>query len=516
MRTLAAIGALLLPVVLSACGEEPSGPQPAAAEPGEWGTEHLNGELAVDFPTLLVTERDDALVLMLSDDGVLQSHLSTEGGRFVEGEPLDLGEQYAAVGDAVRLADGSWLALGNAGTVEVDGDEEFTYDPLALRSDDGLVWERVEATGFSDPVEFNDIEVVDDQIVAVGAYRTLDDPGMGGFEARAWTSTDGKTFDEVALPDVPDYRGYDDESYAGDVVVVDDALLVSGRIGGTAALWRTSDNGATWSRVAATELRDVYSISGLGAVGSSVVATTAGSSTAALRSDDGGATWEPVDALPLDDEAEGWAPLWVGAGRFFTLTGVDDMSWSQPEVCYADIEQCSYDQQPRPQVVVSADGATWTGVELPGEQEPDEIVGTADGRVLIMVAERGGVAVHTWPADADLPVAEGAAGPETVELVTVPEGERPEVGVRYHAPMFVHCGMDWFWFGDGTWRRTDDGPDVETGAGDGPPAGWPLAEGQQTLYGYATVTDDGHLDYSLEDGTVIATYERRSGAPGCD
>ncbi len=133
-----------------------------------------------------------------------------------------------------------------------------------------------------------------------------------------------------------------------------------------------------------------------------------------------------------------------------------------------------------------------------------------------MAAERGGVAVHTWPAGVDLPEAPDPEVPETVELVTVPEGEEPEVGVRYHAPIYVHCGADWLWFGDATWRRTDDGPGVETGAGESAPDGWPLVEQQQTVYGYATVRADGTLEYSTEDGTVIATYERRGGAPGCD
>jgi len=505
-------------LVVAGCGKQSSEPEaePEAATPAEWETEHLAGEVSVDYPTLLVSEGDDALVLMLSDDGVLQSHVSQGGAPFKAGEPLDLGERYAALGDAVRLGDGSWFALGNAGTVKVDGDDELTYDPLALRSEDGLSWERVDVTGFADAVELNDIEVVDGRIVAVGAYRTLANPGSGGFEARVWTSSDGASFDEVALPDVPDYQGYDDESYAGDLVTVDGDLLVSGRIGDTAALWRSEDAGDTWTRVEAPILRDVYAISGLGAVGRTVVASIAGTDISAMRSTDGGSTWKLVESLPLDEEAEGWAPLWSGADQFFTLIGVDDMSWSRPEVCYADIDQCSYERQPQPRVVASDDGDTWTAVEVPGAEEASSIAGTDDGRVLVMVAERGGVALSTWPAASELPAADEPVGPETVELVTLPEGAEPEVGMRYHEPMFVHCGMDWLWFGNATWRRTDDGPGVETGAGQGAPDGWPPAEAQQTLYGYATVRADGILEYSLEDGTVIATYERRDGAPGCD
>ena len=46
------------------------------------------------------------------------------------------------------------------------------------------------------------------------------------------------------------------------------------------------------------------------------------------------------------------------------------------------------------------------------------------------------------------------------------EEETPEPGRRYGVPLFIHCGMDWLWLGAEAWQRTDEGPDVETGAGD--------------------------------------------------
>lgn len=515
MRAPAAICVVvLLPLALTACGDQPSGSPGQRSEPAEWRTEHVAGEISVDFPTLLATGGDDALVLMLSDEGILQSHLSRDGADFRAGDPLDLEEQYAALGDVVRLDDGSWLALGTAGGVEVAGDTQSTHDPLALRSEDGLTWRRVDVTGFSEPVDLNDMEVFDGRIVVVGDYRTLSD--RGGFEARVWTSVDGRSFDEVRLPDVPDYQGYDDESYAADVVTVDGDLLASGRIGDRAALWRSTDAGATWARVAPPELRNAYAISGIEVRGRTVVASTSAEDVQTIRSEDGGRTWEAVRSLPVNEEADGWAPLWSAGQYFLTLTGIYDESWSRPEVCYADIAQCAWDRQPRPRLVASSDGAEWTAIDVPGDEEVWTIAGTADGRVLAMAEERGGVAVYSWPAGAELPAADDPAEPETVELVTLPDDEEPEVGVRYHEPMYVHCGMDWLWFGDTTWRRTDDGPGVETGAGQQGPDGWPLAEQEQTLYGFATVLADGTLEYSLEDGTVIATYERRSGAPGCD
>lgn len=514
MKRVLAAAAVLSCGLVASCGDQSSDEPPPRSEPAQWRSEHLAGETSVDFPTLLVTADDDALVVMLSDDGVLQTHLSLAGAGFEAGEPLDLGERYAALGDVVRLDDGSWLALGNAGVEDVHGDEQPTYDPLAVRSDDGLTWERVEVAGFTDAVEVSDLEVVAGRIVAVGSYRTLPDPGSGGFEARAWTSADGRSFREVRLPGVPEYRGYDDESYAGDLVAVDGALLASGRIGDAAAMWRSKDGGATWTEVDSPAIRSAYSIGGVEVQGSTVVAVTSGHDVQAVRSVDGGDTWEPVTSLPVNEEADGWAPLWSGGGRFLSLTGIDDSAWSAPEVCYADLDQCGRD--PGPRVVASTDGADWSAVDLPGP-EVAEIAGTADGRLLVAVQERDGLVVHTWPADAELPAAADPAVPQTVELVTLEEGRTPEVGLRYHLPLFTHCGVDWIYsFGDSSWHRTDAGPDYETGAGDDVPDGWPVPEGGGGVYGYATVRDDGVLEYTTEDGTVLATYERRAGAPGCD
>jgi hypothetical protein len=178
------------------------------------------------------------------------------------------------------------------------------------------------------------------------------------------------------------------------------------------------------------------------------------------------------------------------------------MSWSRPEVCYADPEQCG--RSPEPTLVSSEDGATWTAVDTDGLGEIDEVTGTADGRVLVMSGGEGEAPVdlHTWPAGRALPVADDPATPKTVELVEVPKGEDPEVGVRYHAPLYTHCGVEWLFFADRSWRRTDDGPE--------------FGSDQGMVYGFATVDEDGVLEYSLADGTVVATYEQRGNAPGCD
>jgi hypothetical protein len=309
---------------------------------------------------------------------------------------------------------------------------------------------------------------------------------------------------------VPVPRGYRGESYAGHLTLAGDRVLAAGRVDDSATVWSSDDGAGTWQRVSDPTLDDVYDISGLATVGDVVLAGVGEGSVSALRSTDRGETWAPVASLPVSGEEMGWAPVWADRDRFWTLTGVDQTGWDRPEVCYADLDQCG--QNPEPRLVTSTDGSDWTAVELPGE--PDAITGTTDGRVLVLGVDGSGLVVHSLPAGTSPPEAPADTEPRTVELVTVPEGEALEVGVRYHAPMYLHCGMDWFFLGDTTWRRTDDGPDLETGAGDGPPEGWPLVG--QTLFGFATLTDADHLRYSIDDDQVVATYERAEGAPGCD
>jgi len=503
--------ALPMSLALTACGDttRPGTGAPSGNSIGAWDTQRLVAEVGADQAPLLATAGDDALVLAVSEQGTILSHLSTGGRPFEAGEPLETDLGFVQLGDVVALADGGWFTLGSGGMVENDGDTELAFDPVAFRSADGLAWEQVEVTGFGHPVEVNDLAFVNGTLVAAGAYRTAADPGMGGFEARVWTSADGASFAQVDLPGVRPPRGYRDESYAGHLAVTGDRLLAAGRVGGSAAVWTSDGEARTWQQVADPALDDVNDISGLAAVGDVVLAGGGGGSVTALRSTDQGATWAPVDALPVTGEESGWAPVWADQDRFWTLTGIDDTSWSRPEVCYADLDQCG--QDPAPRLVTSPDGSAWTAVDLP--DDPDQITGTVDGRVLVLGMDGHGVVVHTLAGGTSPPQAPAPAEPNRVELVTLDEGVSPETGVRYHAPMYVHCGMTWFWFGDATWRRTDAGPDVETGSGDEAPESWPLVG--QVLYGYAVLTDADHLEYSLDD-EVIATYRRADGAPGCD
>lgn len=501
-----------LTVIVTACGDNSSpGLEGLPGDgAGRWTTQRLAAEAGTDQAPLLASAGQDALVLTVSEDGVIRSHLSADGAPFAAGEPLTTGVGSLQLNDVVALPGGAWFTLGSGGVVEKDGDNEPGFEPVAFRSAEGLSWERVQVSGFSDSVDINDLAVVDGTVIAAGAYRTAADPAVGGgFEAHLWVSTDAASFAQVDLPGVHQPLTHGDESHAGHLVVAGDRLLAAGRVGRSATVWASDGDVGTWQRVTDHELDAAYDISGLAVVDDVVLAAVVGAPVAALRSTDGGATWEPVGALSLDGEAEGWAPLWADRSWFWTLTGIDDTSWSRPEVCYADLGQCG--QGPGPRLVSSRNGLAWTAVALP--DEVDEITGTADGRVLAVGTLRDGVAVHTLPAGTTPATAPAAPEPRTVALVTLEEGHQPKVGVRYHAPMYLHCGMTWFWFGDATWRRTDDGVDVETGAGDDLPASWPISG--QVLYGHAVLVDADRLEYSVHD-EVIATYRRAADAPGCD
>jgi hypothetical protein len=112
-------------------------------------------------------------------------------------------------------------------------------------------------------------------------------------------------------------------------------------------------------------------------------------------------------------------------------------------------------------------------------------------------------------------LAPGGTAPQDDGWVALADGERPEPGRRYGVPLHIHCGMDWLYVGSEPWRRTDGGPDTETGAGDQVPEDWPVA--QQTIFGFATLVEDDLIEYSIGDDEVIATYAlATTDPPGCD
>lgn len=524
MRAVLASLVALSALSLSACGTETGDPAEPAAK-GEWTQQTLTGRPGADTPVGLATDGDDVLISVLSEDATLTTHLSWDGGEFETGEPVAVdGGGYPGFADPVRV-DGVWWLIGTGGMIGEGNDEQFAHEPRALRSDDGLTWEPVAVRGIPAPVDVNDVVAVDGALVVAGAKRNqVDGRGGASFEAAVWRSEDGATWTEAALPGVVPLPGYEDESGAYRVVVSDDRLLIGGSVrGGRGQVWSSEDAGRTWLREQSPEVDDLYQVTGLAAVGSTVVisASERGSEGGSriLRSTDGGETYAAAAGQPTAD-GEGYGPLWAAGGYFFTLGRPGFDSMGDPETCYADLDSCYYGgESDQTLVFMSDDGDRWSVLDLSAGDFNDEIIGLAGspaGRTLLAHVDNG-VVVSSWPAGAALPVGEAPTAPERAELVTVPEGEDPEPGVRYHAPLYVHCGMDWLYLGGTPWQRSDDGPDVETGAGDEPAEDWPMAG--QTIYGFATLTDGGVVEYSIggPDDEVIATYERtKVRPPGCD
>lgn len=522
MRPVAA--AALLPIILvCGCGTEVADPDRSPATGGGWQSQTLRAEPGADSPVGIATAGDDALVVVVSEDGVLQPYLSTDGGEFVVGEPIDTASGgYPGFADPVRL-DGTWWVLGSGGAAHREG-EELLFEPEALLSADGLHWEPAAIAGIDAPVEVHALSAVDGALVAVGVHRNAADPsGLGG-TAGAWRSDDGTNWTELDLPGVVGEPSYEQESWAGSLVVTGDRLLAGGQLAGHGAVWSSDDAGASWRRVTDPRLDELYTVSGLAAQGSTVVVsgTPRGDDGGSrlLRSVDAGRTWSSP-SNPPPPEGEGWTPAWSGGGRFFTLAEPGFTMFDDPALCYADLDQCR-ETGSAPLIYTSEDGAAWSPVDTSGAADALEqlvgVSGTESGRVLLATVVREGVAVHTWPADVDLPAGTEPDQPRTVELLTVPQDGEPDVGVRYHAPLYVHCGMDRLYLGSSVWRRTDSGPDVETGAGDPLPYGWPIAG--ETIYGYATLTEDGILEYAIGDdpaaADVIASYRRAEEGAGCD
>lgn len=518
-RTLLGGGAALL-LLLAACGGDGGGedvdagstPERAPAGDSTWEKQELTLENGAESEPQLLTDGADAVIVTGSEEGVVAGHASAGGGPFEAGAPVATGVAPLWFGAGARM-DENWFVLGNGGTKQVDGDDQLTMDPVVMRSTDGRDWVTVDATGFSGPLEFQDAVAVDGAIVAVGARRDANDPGSGVFVATAWRSADGTTWEETRLP------GADSTSFTTDVVAAGDRLIAVGGTGDQEpAVWESDDGGRTWQEGALDGIPSDATVQYLTGEGDVLVASgtrPSGStdpdeederSHLISRSSDGGVTWEPAGAPPpAEGESYGF-PVEGRSGRFFTITSSFTEGWRDPERCYADIEQCRQDNA----VVLytSDDGDTWERVDTSGfgtgeEGEVDTIDTLDDGTVIALRAGETSWTVGTWPGGTDLPV---AAEPTeaSADVVMLAEGEEPEIGVRYAAPLHIHCGMDWLYLGEEPWQRTDDGPDVETGAGESATADWPVA--QQAIYGFATLVDEETVEYSIGDGEVIATY----------
>ncbi len=145
--------ALLAPPAFAACGDATETQE--TVTPTTWQSEELDGEVGVDLDPVMGTDGDDVVVLAVSDEGVLSSHLSSDGEPFKAGTPLATDLDYLMLGDVVALADGGWFTVGSGDSVEGKHGTELAFRAVGFRSDDGLTWEQVELTGFAGPADVN-------------------------------------------------------------------------------------------------------------------------------------------------------------------------------------------------------------------------------------------------------------------------------------------------------------------------------------------------------------------------
>jgi len=523
------LATLALVLTASACGtdgpptRESSGPKAeAGSEPGRWTGQVLDGEPGPDHPTQVAVDGDQVVVTIVSDEGDVTGFASNDEGRFQPGETTATGHQFLGLGGLSRFGEG-WIAMGSGGLVDHGGgDEELLFDMRTFRSDDGRTWAEFDSTGLDAPADVFDLIAVDDGLVAVGTLREAGDPSQGGFRAVAWHSTDGEHWTTVPMP-----AGGGSEGSAATLLATGDEVLAVGSVDRRGVMWSSTDGGATWAIVeregipATSSLDHIVSQDDVLLVSGRVPGAEEGDAEAVqvlVRSVDGGQTWRDVTDPPPPNRGEPAPfPLFAGGGRFFTLGFSFIEPFSEPELCYADIELCRQDTEVA--LYVSDDGDRWDRVDLSGLSldeyaEVDGVAAPDDGRVVLLTGAVDGVGTWTWPAGVDLPTEAEPVDP-TSDVDILDEGEALPVGERRAYPLYIHCGMEWLYEVDGTsWRRTDDGPDTETGAGDEIPDDWPVA--QQAIFGFVTRVSEDRIEYSIGDDQVIATYSRSAEqAPGC-
>ncbi|HMG42009.1 MAG TPA: sialidase family protein [Acidimicrobiales bacterium] len=506
-------------LTVGACGSGGES-EPAVSSGGadpEWVGQVLEAEPGADQPTLIGVDGDRVVVAVVSEEGVISGFATDDQGRFRAGEPTATGLENLRLGGVTRFGDG-WVALGSGGLLD---DEELLFDVRAFRSTDGRTWSALDATGFDQPADVAGLVTVDDALVAVGTLRTADVPSQGGFRPVAWHSADGERWTAVPLP-----TDGGTEGTVQSVVTTGDEVLAVGSVDRQGVMWSSTDGGATWAIVERDGIPPMPTLSHIARQRDVIVASGTAAETdegadgvqLLLRSTDGGRSWQEATDPPPPNRGEGFAfPLYTGGGRFFALGHSFVESWSEPELCYADIELCRQDSAVA--LYASDDGDRWTRVDRSGigegeAGEVDAVTGTDDGRIVALRQVEGGIGTWAWPADTALP-AEAEPVDPTTDVDLLAEGEVPEPGRRYAVPLYIHCGMEWLFVGDEPWQRTDDEPDTETGAGAGVPDDWPVA--QQTIFGFATLVGDEVVEYSIGDGEVIATYAPATeDPPGCE
>lgn len=511
-RLVAHAVAALVVVGGGACGSDDAGREgtTTGTPAGRWSEQPLGTAPGPDQPVLVVADGADVVVAVVSESGRISGFATDDDGRLQPGRPTETGRDLLQLADATRTGSG-WFALGSAG---------IEFDAVGFRSDDGRTWAPIELAGFASGSEPRAVVATGSGLVGIGTQRTATEPAQGGFRPAAWHSTDGQNWVEAELP-VPAGAT---EGTASAVVRTDDGLLAVGSVDRQGAMWASADDGATWELAERRGIPDTLELRHVVASGETLVISAMappgdeqrGEGTpVVLRSTDQGHTWSDAATPPPPSRSEAFpTPIWAGGGRFFALDTSFLDAFGDPEACYADIDLCRQDSEAS--LYTSPDGDRWARVDtsdIARDQDTDIAVATGadDGRVVILTGAEGGVGAWSWPADVPLPTEDEPELPRS-DVRILGEGDTLPPGERYGYPLYIHCGVDQLYEVNGrTWRRSDDGPDVETGAGEGGSDDWPIA--QQAIFGFVTLVEDDLIEYSIAGGEVIATYVPTSAEP---
>jgi hypothetical protein len=465
---------------------------------GEW-VRHDLGAFAADREIVATTSADGVVALIVEESGRVRAWTIRPDGSATEAS-VDAGTSEFRTLSAAVDGPGGLVATGN------DWQPAFTNFVLTS-NDDGATWSERPMAGISAPMEVLGLISTNNGYVAVGALRTAQDPSVGPFEPAIATSPDGTTWARSQLPATG-------EGVVTSVTDVDGELMATGRVGDQQELsaWRSADSGATWSAV-----EDFPAIEHVASSAGVVVgASPHGEDPSAgpspwFRSDDRARTWTEGD--PDVTDGLGYLSLSADSSGFSLVAprAVAD-PWSSPDVCYADPQRCSARSGIDDEVaLISPDAVEWQRLDLAAPDElarPSSVVRDAGGNTVLLGTTDDAWAAWFWSTDQgavptidpdernDAPT---YSGPALAQY-----GATLEVGKRYAYPFNTHCGMDRLGeFNDRQWRVAASSPsESANGMVD---EDWPMAA--ETILGFLTLTEPERIEYSLDDGTVIAVYE---------
>ena len=411
----------------------------------------------------------------------------------------------------------SAMAAFKGSTTLVGSDYEQRFLARVWTSTDGLAWTEVMTTGLDRPADMVAISASPDVLYAAGLFRVGPDPAVGTFHPAIWRSADGQHWQSLTPP-------ADGEGSVTALTTPPGSVIGAMNVDGAGSIWRSLDNGATWTRAAVevgAQNRNwrIGSIAHLGdrLVGVGETLDDTGIAVLVLVSTDDGATWVNAPQPPLAaGGGEGGASVVAAAGVFWLATSEYNSGFTNPDLCYRDLSACQTGA--RPVLMRSPDGIEWVEVDLSGLWVSwiERLVDVGDrGMMLVGRAGRSPrLLTWTWPSGSEPPRRPAPQEPRADEPPLAEFDGRLAVGVTYRFPLYIHCGMrllgnfnDRWWYlvkGSSVW-------DPEIGTREEPPAHWPIAD--QYIFGTITLVDADTIEYTIPSGEVIAVYEASADPP---